>query len=257
MKWFKNLKIRVKLLLGFILVSVLTLFVGILGLTNMGDLNYMLDSIYKNDTIGISFVKEANVDLVSHGRALNNFLLSSSSKDRNTYRNRLNEYEALLKQNLEKAKPLMQTDEEKQLIAKFEREWKNYKKIVKQIIEKAGLEDLMVNKESVQLAMTVGREEANLIDTLLVKLSRLQEDNGKQYYDESRVLYANSRKFMIFLLIGAVCLGLLIGFYLANYLSKKIKQVAERMQSLSSRKRERTIGKRRFEYKYCNRYKTS
>ena len=116
----------------------------------MMSFGYIPRNIYKNDTIGISFVKEANVDLIYYGRALNNFLLSSSSKDRNTYRNRLNEYEALLKQNLKKAKPLMQTDEEKQIIAKFEREWENYKKIVKQIIDKAGLEDLMVNKESVQ-----------------------------------------------------------------------------------------------------------
>ena len=125
MSWFKNLKIRVKLLLVFTIVSLLTLLIGVLGLTNMGNINDLLGSLYNDDTQGISLVKEANVDLIDYGRALNNFLLSSSTKERDLYLNRLKEYDSKLKQNLDKAMPLLNTDAEKQIASKFNSEWGN------------------------------------------------------------------------------------------------------------------------------------
>ena len=234
MSWFKNLKIRVKLLLVFTIVSLLTLLIGVLGLTNMGNINDLLGSLYNDDTQGISLVKEANVDLIDYGRALNNFLLSSSTKERDLYLNRLKEYDSKLKQNLDKAMPLLNTDAEKQIASKFNSEWGNYKKTVDQIIEEANKEDLISKRQSVEIAMTVGRDESNLIDTLLAKLSRMQDDNGKQDYNESGVTYADSREYMIILLIGSVSLGFLIGIYISNYLSKSLKQVAEHMEKLSA-----------------------
>ena len=61
MKWFNNLKIKFKLLISFTFLSALTAFVGVQGLTNMDTINNMLNVLYTNETLGISFIKEANI----------------------------------------------------------------------------------------------------------------------------------------------------------------------------------------------------
>lgn len=227
MKWFNNLKIKFKLLISFTFLSALTAFVGVQGLTNMDTINNMLNVLYTNETLGISFIKEANINLIYHGRALNNFLLSSSDEDRNTYQARIDEYEKGLMRDLEKAKPLITTEQGIRLISEFESAWNEYRKVVDQIIEKASMEELYQRKESVNLAMTVGREKVNLIDTILTRLSRLKEENGKQAFEASDVVYAEARLYMILLIFGAVGLGIGLGFIISNLISKPLQKLTQ------------------------------
>ncbi|HEX3075169.1 MAG TPA: MCP four helix bundle domain-containing protein [Ignavibacteriales bacterium] len=70
MKWYYDLKIANKLLIAFIVMAALTAFVGYQGMKSMGSVNDMLNLLYKNETLGISYVKEANINLVYHQRAL-------------------------------------------------------------------------------------------------------------------------------------------------------------------------------------------
>ena len=113
MKWFYNLKIASKLLGAFIVVSAITAFIGYEGLTNMSTINNMLNRLYTNETRGISFIKEANVDLIYFGRAQNNYLLSTTNEERSSYLGMMDHYKTLLFNNIQSAKPLINTDEGK------------------------------------------------------------------------------------------------------------------------------------------------
>ncbi len=69
MKWFYDLKISIKLIAAFITLSAITAFIGFQGLNNMGVINDMLNSLYTNETVGISYIKEANIDLIYFGQS--------------------------------------------------------------------------------------------------------------------------------------------------------------------------------------------
>ena len=120
MKWFYDLKISVKLIVAFIILSAITAFIGFQGLNNMGMINNMLNSLYTNETVGISYIKEANIDLIYFGRAQNNFLLASSKEERAKYQDAMDNYENLLKNNIQKAEPLIHTDKGKELNCRFQ-----------------------------------------------------------------------------------------------------------------------------------------
>ncbi len=108
MKWFLNLRLGAKLITAFIVLSGITAFIGYQGLGNMGTINDMLNQLYTNETMGISFIKEANIDLIYFGRAQNNFLLASTGEERAQYQEAMDKYESLLKANVEKAKAFNQ-----------------------------------------------------------------------------------------------------------------------------------------------------
>ena len=233
MNWFNNLKIAAKLILVFSILSLITAVVGYEGLSNMGKINNMLDTLYKNETIGIAYIKEANVDLIYFGRAQNNFLLASDTGERQKYLGKMSLYEKLLMQNLNKAKPLVKSKTGKKLIVDFINDWHDYKNVVKKIIKLASNEDLEARREAVEVAYTQGRKKSDAIDTVLARLVRRKENDGKEFYEESNTLYADTKIYMIFLILGSVGLGIGFGLFISKLISKQVKLVAGRVKQLN------------------------
>ena len=234
MKWFYNLKIGSKLIVAFIVLSGITAFVGYQGLNDMSTINDMLNQLYTNETVGISFIKEANIDLIYFGRAQNNFLLASSQDDRAKYQEAMDKYENLLKNNVEKARPLITTDKGKELINEFENSWKEYKKTVQQVISFALNENVSAKRESVDLAKTKAREKSDEIDTILSQLVRIKEGTGKEFYTRSDEVYAQARNFMLMLIIGAIGLGVGFGIFISRMISKPLVKGVEFAKGVAS-----------------------
>jgi len=59
MKWFYNLKISLKLILGFSLVALIAAVVGIVGLTNIMRINEADTMLYEENTLGIKYSADA------------------------------------------------------------------------------------------------------------------------------------------------------------------------------------------------------
>ena len=233
MKWFYNLKISVKLIAAFIVLSTITAFIGFQGLNNMGVINDMLNSLYENETIGLSYIKEANIDLIYFGRAQNNFLLASSNEDRSKYQDAMDNYENLLKSNIEKATPLITTEKGKELIAEFAKSWKDYKKTVQQVIALASDEKLSEDRKSVDMAKTIARDKSDQVDTILSQLVRIKESTGKEFYNKSDVVYADAKQYMILMIIGALGLGIGFGIFISRLISKPLIKGVEFAKSVA------------------------
>ncbi len=232
MKWFYNLKLGTKLIGAFLLLSIITAIVGYEGLTNMSMMNNIVEDLYENETLGIAYIKDANVDIVGYGRSLNNYLLSSTPDERNHYQERMREFENSLLRNIAKAEPLINTDQGKKLISNFQSEWNDYKDVVSKVINLSNKEDLLDRKESVILARSTGKVKSDLIDTLFAKLVKHKEETGETYYKESNVLYADTKEYMILLIIGAIGIGLGLGIFISRDISKKIKLVVAKVKQL-------------------------
>ncbi len=227
MKWFYNLKISVKLIVSFLILSAITAFVGIQGLTDMGAINKMLSSLYHNETRGIAYIKESNSDLLAYSRCLNNYLLSTSQKERDNCLANLTNYEKLLFQNINAATPLIKSDEGKALIAQVEQQWNDYKKGVNQVIALGNFDSLAEKQKSIILLNTAVREKSNAIDTLFAELVRQKEKDGKEFYIQSNQDYADTRLYLIILIIGSLGFGIGLGLYISKIISKPINALIE------------------------------
>ncbi len=109
----KNIKISVKLIGAFLIVCAITAAVGYLGLSNMKKLNEAADVLYQNELRGVSFIKEANVNLLSLGRSLRNAVLASESSERLSTIENIDQHFNKLKNNIAQAQPLFQSQKAK------------------------------------------------------------------------------------------------------------------------------------------------
>lgn len=224
MKWFSNLRIGTKLIVSFLVLSAITAIVGCLGINNMGRINQMLDLLYQDETLGIVYIKQANVELLAFGRAEKNVLLSSNAEERQTFVKRLSEYEKLLKENMDKAKPLLHTDKAKELFGKYEKTWEEFREIDKKVIELAGKEGLSSEKDSAELSASKGREKADALDNIFEELVKVKEENGKEAYDDGNALYSRCRNFMLGAILGGVLLGMGLGVFISRMISTPLME---------------------------------
>ena len=232
MKWFYDLKIAPKLILAFFLSALIMTFIGLEGLSNMSKINNMLNSLYANETMGISFIKEANIDLVYYGKAQNDFLLASSQDEQQKYQKDMQQYKDLLFNNIESARPLFLSQNEKVLLVQFEQSWNDYYSISQKVISLNLIGDIQSKNESIALAQTKGRQFSDLAYTLLSKLANSKEESGKIDYTQSDEIYSSSRIFMILSLLGAIGTGLGIGIYLSKIISAPLKKTTEMILEL-------------------------
>ena len=73
---FATMSVRTRLLAGFMIVTLLGALVAGIGVFNMARMNAQAEQAYKSDLIGISSLKEANINMVYIGRDMRSRLLS-------------------------------------------------------------------------------------------------------------------------------------------------------------------------------------
>ena len=92
MKWFYDMKIGRKLILAFVAVGVITAVVGLVGVLNIGKIADQGAAAYEKETLGIVYLKQANVEMIDMARAEKNLLLSSTPGEREKYRVALTQF---------------------------------------------------------------------------------------------------------------------------------------------------------------------
>src|SRR4051812_28453340 len=86
MTMFKNLRLGARLLLAFATLIVLGALVAAFGIHGLFRLNTVNDNLYEKELLGISYVKEANINLIYAARARGQFALATSDAERQTAR---------------------------------------------------------------------------------------------------------------------------------------------------------------------------
>ncbi len=235
MKWFKNLKVMTKLLLSVAFMSFIIALVGYVGIRDMTAINGMLNSLYDNETVGISHIKQANINLVAHQRAVRNYLLATSREERTRRLNDVKSYESNMLAEIESATPSIRSERGKMLLSKFWPAWQEYKNTADRILKMASsMQVSSQNKEVVDLSNAAGQETADAVDTIMAEIAREHESNGRKAYYESDAIYSRSRSELILLILAALAVGMVFGGFVSSMLSRPIvalKNAAEKVAS--------------------------
>ena len=75
----KTLTVKTRLLAGFLMIALLGALVAAIAIFNMAKMNAQAEKAYNVDLLGISHLKESNINLVYIGRAMRGVLLATDS----------------------------------------------------------------------------------------------------------------------------------------------------------------------------------
>jgi methyl-accepting chemotaxis protein len=229
---FSNVKIGVRLIGGFTLVAAISIVVGFVGISNASKINDLADRMYSRELLGLSYIKEANIDLIYIGRARSNYLLATSQEDRQSRLANIKKNTDLLNSNIEKATPLFHTTKAKEILGTYTKAWDEYEKDMQTALNLAANEKLEQRSEALTKAMTNVRDKENQIDDMLTSLSQIKEANAKDASEETTAIYAYGRSIMMAAIAFGVLLGIALGLIISRSVTvplNKAKDAANRL----------------------------
>ncbi|MYM83328.1 methyl-accepting chemotaxis protein [Duganella sp. FT50W] len=218
----KKMRVGTKIIGGFVFVSVMGAIVAFVGILNMARINDLASEMYSNDLMSVSYVKEANINLIYVGRARGNFLLAKSVEEREEQRGRIQKYMLAVDENLRNAESLSSNEDQKKLFNDYRKESKLYSRLLSETMDLADSEPLQERPEALSKAMADVRSQANVLDDMLTAITKVTEKMAKEKAEETHGLYLASRTLMAGLVIGSLSLGIILGILISRNLERQL-----------------------------------
>ncbi|MRW90083.1 methyl-accepting chemotaxis protein [Duganella sp. FT80W] len=219
---FSNMKVGTKLIIGFTFVAVVGAIVACIGIVSMSKLNSAADEIYNEDLLGLSYVKEANINLIYAGRSRTTFLAATSKEERDRVRGDVNKYLGVMEDYLAKARPTFVTPDGKKLLEEYEAAAVDYKRAIIAALDIAENEPLAQRADATSRAHLVARTQADALDKRLDVMTELKENRAADKARDTAQLYHFSLKLMIALVLGSLVAGLALGALITRALTRQL-----------------------------------
>jgi methyl-accepting chemotaxis protein len=217
-----KMKVGTKLILGFSSISVMGAIVACIGIISMGRLNTAADAMYREDLVGLSYIKEANINLIYAGRSRTTFLAAQTAEERSKIRGDVQGYLVAMNDYLAKARPLFVSAEGQKLLDEYVQPAKDYERLITAALDSAQGEPLAQRSDEANRAQLAARTQADRLDKLLDVMTDLKERRAAEKAKSTGELYRFSFTLMIGLVLGSLGAGLALGVLITRALMRQL-----------------------------------
>ncbi len=242
MKWFYDMKIGNRLLAALIFGGGITAIVGFVSVDKLALVADLSKASYEQETLGISYLKQANIDLVQVDRAAKNVMLAVAQDDREQYKAQVDAYTGLVTDDLAKAKPLIHTDKGKAQLAQAEQAWKETLESTSQVVALAMKDPLQKKRDSVELSFGAGRAKADAAEDLMAQLASSKDDAAKEAEQLTEKTFRKTRMLLIALISLGVIGSLVVGVFIARSISRPLGMISEIAKKIARGEVDQKIG---------------
>jgi methyl-accepting chemotaxis protein len=231
MNWFKDLKIRTKLLISFLFIAILTGIVGFVGYTSLISLGQNQHTMYVDRLEPIRDLGYANAALLIARGDVRSLMDEETKNGREKFANGIRTETRKVDSLIEKYSRTILVNEAEETLPKFSAAWNQYKPLRDKAVE------LALNFRDNEAKNILDNEARTSLTEARKNLRALIDINARiaeELDSTSDVEASNSETLILIFVIGAIIIAIFIGLFLANFISKAIKQVLEQMESLSN-----------------------
>ncbi len=222
-----NFKIGTRLVAAFVIVASLSAVVGVIGLTNTREMNDLASQMYNRELMGVSHIKEANMNVVAIGRARANFLLATTQEERDRHQASIKRYSAAAREDFDHARGLFVSDRARSLFTQIDNVWDDYQRDMANALTLAAAEPMASRSPELVRQLDAVRQHANVMDTVLGELEELKRVNASAANDRTTAIYEESRTTMIAVIIAALLAGVGLGLLISRSISRPIRRAAD------------------------------
>ncbi len=229
MKWFYNLKIGTKLILGFIIVALIAGGIGLMGVINIKTIDSQDDYLYRRMTVPLGELISITEAFKGTSSDVVNFVLSTDSAEQAKLEESIQEKSVIFDTNIKSVQTTLISDEGEQLLVEIFDLKEKMDRAIAQII---ALSKEGKQSEAIALIKSgdypTAREkiETNYQRILEIKLLAAEETS------KNNTAIANSSTVMTIILI---VVGMVISILLGVFISTTIKKPINEMVTASKR----------------------
>lgn len=226
-------KIGTRLIVAFILVASISAVVGMVGLSNSSTLNDLSDALYDRELMGLSKIKEANINIIYIGRARSNFLLATTQQDRQRILADIERYSRAARENIDEARQLFYNENSLAMFREIDTIWVEYQRSMSQALTTAAAQELYDENLELQRQLGQVREKGDRLDQIISELSKDKENNARQANEQANALYASSRNIMIGVILGGVLFGIALGLLISRSITRPLNVAVDAANRLA------------------------
>lgn len=231
MKWFYNLKVAAKLILGFVIVAVIAGVVGVVGIINLNNISTADEGLYKENTLGLDYAGSAAVYFQRIRFNAVKMVLVTDASQRDVCVSGISDYSAKVDEFLKKYEDVITTDEEaKKQFNDLKSQWGQYIAIINNTVKLAkGGQDSQAESIILGDAATAG----NLLQASFDKVFEYNSTAGKTTSDENTKMASTAELTMVIVIIAGIFIAVFLGIFISRIISKPVNKMVEAADKLA------------------------
>lgn len=219
---FNRLGLQTRLLLAFLLVASIGGVIGVAGLLALSRVDDMASRLYQYELLGLSHVKEANVNLGVVAGARLKFASAPTTEEREAALAEFREAAKQVRDNLDKSKPLFTSDAGKQALAEAQAAVDAYLPAAEAYFRAAAKLSFAAPDAEVAILNKEAVEKNRAAEEVLERLSRRKEQNGDAAAAASHETFREARSRMILLVFVGMGMAIALGYLLSRSVARQL-----------------------------------
>lgn len=222
MKWFYNLKIATKLIIGFIIVALIAGIVGIISLKNLNMISEAEKLMYEENALGLNHAGQAATYFQRVRLSVAEFIGAEDYEVREESVNNINRYISQADDYLDLYAGTIKSGGGESLLNYLKSHWVKYKALVANIIS-------LVESGNKEEALSISKGETAIVEkSLQDDFDKLFEHNATgvkgRSIQNTKLIESASQK-MIIIVISGVLLSIVLGYLISRVISRPIKKM--------------------------------
>jgi methyl-accepting chemotaxis protein len=229
MNWFKNMKIRTKLLSGFIVVAMLAGVIGYMGITRLKQIDDAYTRMYETTGAPMENIVQMTTLFQKVRVNVRNAILSEKKEEIKSYLDQIDALEKEFETSAKKYSQNFKDDNDKKSFETVMSAWDTYTKLEKDIHQ-----PVLENQDAKCIEIMNGQMmSANkMMQDAVDKLSQYKIESGKRISEENSALANSSRTFMLIFITIVLLVSVLLGLIIAGNIQNIIKSVVKQTKDL-------------------------
>lgn len=212
-----------KIMSGFGILIIIIMGIGLLSMYQLSSVNGMLNQLYERELKGISYIKEAQVNLITTHRAEKNLILTRDPAEEARHIENIKKYNTLFEEAMKSFETTTLLEDIIQRVDVINELWEEAKPVQEKVIQ---LNSEQRYDETLELS-NKNRAIFDKIEIEIETIANLKDQQAIKAYNDSDTIFYNTTKLLIIILITCVIIATSIGFYISKIISKPIVAMAK------------------------------
>jgi methyl-accepting chemotaxis protein len=231
MDWFKNLKIRSKLILGFIVITIITIILGTIAIINLKKTDSDYSNLYQD--YGVSLGDLTKISTYFQRIRINGLYCVLFANDPNIFNERKGRIEDIKKSiiiSLDNYGKSIFTKEDRDLYNDFIAAYNKYLVLQDEYVGLAAAG----KKEESQKSLLSATDAVNAADGAIAKLVDFNISFGNKMSLELHSQTSSTRNLMIILIIICAIVSVSLGIFIAGIINKPLQMIVKNVEQISN-----------------------
>ncbi len=222
MKWFNNIKISVKILLGFLIVAFIAGVIGVQGILNINKISNLDTKLYEKMTVPLGDMIDLSDSFNTIRINVRDILLEENLSNIQQYNNKIKDASSEFDSNIDKLVQTTITTQGEQLIKEIKSSKAKYVDITNKIIQ---LKNESKTEEASILLHGDGKTVLDVLEANVKELTDLKISTAKETSDNNTKIAESTTTITIIILAVAIAVAMLIGMFISSSISKPICKI--------------------------------